>query len=122
MTSIISFDNRQILHFKPPLGSGATLKHASYPGVFHIRKLFHQIAYQKDFVQRMRKFRFDLTIDLRTGTRGAILAFLSGARQRIGYYAQDNNLWRNRIFTRLSKIEYDPRQHVAVRTLQAQRV
>ncbi len=77
------------------------------------RKLFHQIAYQKDFVQRMRKFRFDLTIDLRTGTRGAILAFLSGARQRIGYYAQDNNLWRNRIFTRLSKIEYDPRQHVA---------
>lgn len=48
MTSIISFDNRQILHFKPPLGSGATLKHASYPGVFHLRHPQHLSFFNRE--------------------------------------------------------------------------
>jgi heptosyltransferase-3 len=46
----------------------------------------------------LRSRHFDVAIELRTGTRGAILAFLSGAPCRIGRFAEDGGLWRNRLF------------------------
>jgi len=76
------------------------------------RRWAKQIAYQKGFFLSLRKYHFDLAIDMRTGTRGAILTFLSGARQRIGYHSMNGKLWRNRIFTHLYLNEYDPHQHV----------
>jgi heptosyltransferase-3 len=77
------------------------------------RRLDEEIRYQKEFFLGLRRFNFDLVIDLRTGTRGAILAFLSGARQRIGRYADDGKLWRNRVFTHLTLPEGRLDQHVA---------
>ena len=65
------------------------------------RNLWQQLIFQKFFWGMVRSFGFDLAIDLRNGTRGAILAFLSGAAQRIGRYAFDGKLWRNRLFTHL---------------------
>ncbi|MFA7347225.1 MAG: putative lipopolysaccharide heptosyltransferase III [Desulfurivibrionaceae bacterium] len=76
------------------------------------RSLWGEVCFQVDFFRKLRNFHFDLAIDLRTGTRGAILAFFSGARQRIGFYAVDGKLWRNRIFTSLLYREYVPDQHV----------
>ena len=76
------------------------------------RRLAQEIAYQKNFFIALRKFHFDLAIDLRTDTRGAVLAFLSGARQRIGFYARDKKLWRNRLFTHLAFLEGQPGQHI----------
>jgi len=61
----------------------------------------HAISYQKRFISDLRKWGFDLAIELRTGHRGAILAFLSGAPCRIGRFADDGRLWRNRLFTHL---------------------
>ncbi len=52
-------------------------------------------------MRELRSHRFDLAIDLRTGTRGAIIAGLSGAGTRIGRFAADGRLWRNRVFTHL---------------------
>ena len=77
------------------------------------RNLGKEIIYQKIFFSHLKKFNFDLAIDLRTGTRGAILALLSGARQRVGFYAMDGKLWRNRIFTHLAYLEGRPGQHMA---------
>ena len=77
------------------------------------RSLLEELGFQKAFWPRLRRHRFDLAFDLRTGTRGGILAFLSGARQRIGFYAHDGKLWRNRIFTHLLNRDYEPTQHVA---------
>jgi heptosyltransferase-3 len=77
------------------------------------RPLTQEIAYQKRFFSRVRSFGFDLAIDLRTGTRGATLALLSGARQRIGFYASDGKLWRNRVFTHLAHLAGKPGQHMA---------
>ena len=77
------------------------------------RRLVEKLIYQKDFFINLRKINFDLTIDLRTGTRGAILAFLSGARQRIGRYAYDGKLWRNRVFTHLVHPDLKPGQYIA---------
>lgn len=53
------------------------------------------------FWRTVRRYRFDLAIDLRTGTRGAVFAFLSGASFRLAPYALDGTLWRNRLFTHL---------------------
>jgi ADP-heptose:LPS heptosyltransferase len=41
------------------------------------------------------------------------LALLSGARQRIGFYASDGKLWRNRVFTHLAHLAGKPGQHMA---------
>ena len=77
------------------------------------RKWYQEVIYQKNLILRLRRFNFDIAIDLRTGTRGAILTFLSGARQRVGFYATDGTLWRNRIFTHLAYLEGKPGQHMA---------
>lgn len=77
------------------------------------RRFWKEVFYQANFFSNVRKFNFDLAIDLRTGTRGAILAFLAGARQRIGFYAADGKLWRNRIFTHLAHLEGEPGQHMS---------
>jgi len=81
------------------------------------RSFIKEIVYQKEFLLILRKYRFDLVIDLRTGTRGAILAMLSGARQRVGFYAQDGKVWRNRLFTHLYSPEFKPGDYVADRYL-----
>ncbi len=77
------------------------------------RRFSRKIAYQKDFFLCLRKYKFDMTIDMRTGTRGAILSFLSGANRRIGFYADNGELWRNRVFTHLILLGYTPGQYVA---------
>ena len=65
------------------------------------RKWYQELAYQKDFFLRLWKYNFDLAVDLRADSRGAIMTLLSGARQRIGFYAQDGKLWRNRIYNHI---------------------
>lgn len=65
------------------------------------RPFLQNLIYQKNFWLRVRSFKFDLVIDLRTGSRGAILAFLSGAKQRVGRYTPVGNVWRSRLFTHL---------------------
>jgi heptosyltransferase-3 len=70
-------------------------------------------SYQATFFSRLRKHHFDLAIDMKTGDRGAILALLSGAKQRIGLYARDGKLWRNRLFTHLALPDQAPGRHMA---------
>jgi len=81
------------------------------------RSFLQEIIYQKKNLLRLKRYHFDMVIDLRTGTRGAILALLSGARQRVGFYAQDGKLWRNRCFTHLYSPETKPGDYVADRYL-----
>lgn len=77
------------------------------------RRWYGEPAFQIDFFSQVRANRFDLAVDLRTDSRGAILALLSGARQRAGFYAVDGKLWRNRCYTHLSYLEGRPGQHMA---------
>ncbi len=69
--------------------------------------------YQKDFFCWLRKQHFDLAVDLRTGTRGAILAFLSRAGQRVGFNHQGGPFWRKWIFTHLAAPYERPDKHMA---------
>lgn len=83
----------------------------------HKRSAREEIIYQINFIHLLRKQEFDLAIDLRTGTRGAIIAFLSGAKRRIGRFADDGRLWRNRVFTHLVKPENELSQYSAEHNL-----
>ncbi|MEQ1525784.1 MAG: glycosyltransferase family 9 protein [Gallionella sp.] len=56
------------------------------------------------FALRLRRAQYDLVIDLRTGDRGALLCFLTGAPMRVGQYVQEKQIWRNFVFT---KVLYD---------------
>ena len=76
------------------------------------RPLWRELCYQWAFFSWVRSFHFDLAFDFRTGTRGAILAFLSGAKERVGFSDPDG-FWRNRLFTRLYRLDYQLPQHVA---------
>jgi heptosyltransferase-3 len=81
------------------------------------RNLALEIAFQIRFFSRLRKNSFDAAIELRTGTRGAILSCLSGARYRIGRYADDGKLWRNRVFTHLVRPKNELSQYSAEHSL-----
>jgi len=69
------------------------------------------IAYQKNILRALVTKTFFLAIDLRTGTRGGILALLSSAPYRIGRFAEPAASWRNRIFTHLVKPENERVQY-----------
>lgn len=71
-----------------------------------------EIVYQYKFFSRLRRNHFDLAVDLRSGTRGAILAFLSGAPERVSRLNPDDP-WRNKLFTSLYKFDLHPTDHVS---------
>lgn len=50
--------------------------------------------------RRLRRERYDLVFDLRTGDRGGILAFLARAPVKVAF-AGDGAFWRRYVFTRL---------------------
>jgi lipopolysaccharide heptosyltransferase III len=61
------------------------------------------------FALRLRQARYDLVIDLRTGDRGAILTFLTGAPVRIGWRDGKLQFWKRIPYTEvLQNIPYAP--------------
>lgn len=52
-------------------------------------------------IRALRRARYDLVIDLRTGDRGAILAFMTGAPVRVSRASPDDSSWRSLAFTHL---------------------
>lgn len=75
------------------------------------RGLPSALAHHYQFLRRLRKFHFDVVIDLRTGTRGAVMTLLTGAKLRIGYHTYKETFWRNWIFTHLKPFIPDPDLH-----------
>lgn len=71
------------------------------------------IRYQFDFLKALRAHRYGLSIDFRTGTRGAIISLLAGAHEKLGFYDTEGKLWRNRIFSELPHIDYQRGTYVA---------
>jgi heptosyltransferase-3 len=60
---------------------------------------FHTLRAKFLFARRLRQARYDLVIDLRTGDRGAILSFLTGAPTRIGQHEDGKPFWHDRLFS-----------------------
>ncbi|MBW1954826.1 MAG: glycosyltransferase family 9 protein [Deltaproteobacteria bacterium] len=65
------------------------------------------LRYYAGFVSALRRKRFSLAVDLRTGTRGTFMAYLSGAPVRIGRLDHGKQEIRKRLLTHL--VRPDPR-------------
>jgi predicted lipopolysaccharide heptosyltransferase III len=60
----------------------------------------HVMKEHVKFIRRLRRVRYDLVIDLRTDDRGAIMSFLTGARERVGRRCA-KPFWHDLLFTRI---------------------
>lgn len=63
--------------------------------------LIATIAREMRLIHILRQERFDWAIDLRSGDRGAFMAWLSGAPMRSAMLIQDASFLRNHLFTHL---------------------
>lgn len=63
--------------------------------------LFQRLREVVVFARRLRQKQYDLVIDLRTGDRGAILSFLTGAPERIGCQGIKKQFWHGILFTKI---------------------
>ena len=91
-----------ILVFKP-YGSLLTADPNVYEAVETSRlrgSLFHRVREFVTFTRHLRQQKYDLVIDLRTGDRGAILSFLTGAPVRVGRQGIKKQFWHEIIFTK----------------------
>ncbi|MCK9273520.1 MAG: glycosyltransferase family 9 protein [Syntrophales bacterium] len=77
------------------------------------RTIPEELFYHFRFFMVVRRYHFNLAADMKMGDRGAILALCSGASQRVGFFAHDGMLWRNRVFNRLVLDEGYPGRHMA---------
>lgn len=63
--------------------------------------MFHGVRKFIELAIRLHRSRYDLVIDLRTGDRGAILAFLTGAPHKIGCRNPDSSLLGRLVFSKM---------------------
>jgi len=91
-----------ILVFKP---YGTLL--AADPNVYEVvdstrsrGSLFSRLKEFLVFARVLRQMHYDLVIDLRTGDRGAILSFLTGAPVRVGRQGIKNQFWHEILYTK----------------------
>lgn len=77
---------------------------------------WHFLRRELNWIRELRRRRFDLAINTTEGDRGAILAFLSGARRRIGLDQPGKRSWNRRLFTEMRTVGSPPR-HTVIRNL-----
>ncbi|MFA6121224.1 MAG: glycosyltransferase family 9 protein [Sideroxydans sp.] len=71
--------------------------------------LLHRLREFITFAKYIRHKNYGLVIDLRTGDRGAILSFLTGAAIRVGCHGNKNQFWHNYCYTTiLSNLQAAP--------------
>ncbi len=63
--------------------------------------LFQRLREVVAFARHLRQRQYDLVIDLRTGDRGAILSFLTGAPVRVGCRGIKQQFWHEILFTQI---------------------
>jgi heptosyltransferase-3 len=68
-----------------------------------------------DFLRRVRKKGFNMTVELTGGDRAAIVSFASGARYRIGWKTKKGFIGKKHLYTHLSKP--DGRRHMVLQNL-----
>lgn len=77
------------------------------------RSIIERYKREISLLRSIRAEKYDLVINLTEGDRGAIAAFISNARIRIGYDSEGSGMWRkNRCYTHLTQICHRPRHSV----------
>ncbi len=73
-----------------------------------IKKFFLSsiVQHELSLLRALRGRKFDVAVDFSDGDRGAILAFLSGARMRLGYKRRKGMLGRDKLFTHVAPHDF----------------
>jgi heptosyltransferase-3 len=80
--------------------------------------LRHRVVREGKFLREVRRRKFDLTINMTEGDRGAFLCLASGARYKVGLYHPDRTLWwKRRIYDQMVRIP-DWRAHIVEQNLE----
>jgi len=75
-----------------------------------------KISKEIGFIQDIRRRNYDMTVDLTSGDRAAILSFLSGARYRLATDPGTRGFWGKRfLYTHIAKI--DSTKHMVLQNL-----
>jgi heptosyltransferase-3 len=74
--------------------------------------MLNRLKHNLQFALNVKRQKYDLVFDLRTGDRSAILTLLTGAAQRVSFYGKYNTLWRNRIYSHLVYPDKSPELHM----------
>ncbi|MGB9716712.1 MAG: putative lipopolysaccharide heptosyltransferase III [Thermodesulfovibrionales bacterium] len=85
----------------------------------NIKKMNPAIKYFRElsFLKQIRAKKFDMTIDLTSGDRAAIVSFISGARYRIAYPPNRNSLIGKKfLYTHIAQKRNG--QHIVLRNLE----
>ncbi len=64
------------------------------------------VQQESALLRALRGRKFDVAVDFSDGDRGAILAFLSGARMRLGYKRRKGMWGRDRLFTHVTPHDF----------------
>ena len=78
--------------------------------------IFSQLKEEIKFTRNIRKRNYDMVINLTEGDRGAQLAFLSGAKIKLGFPVRKGLLSKIKIFVKLGNDK--KRQHTVEKDLQ----
>ncbi|NWF99254.1 MAG: putative lipopolysaccharide heptosyltransferase III [Nitrospirae bacterium] len=84
----------------------------------NIKKLNPLIRYQRElsFLKQIRMQGFDMTIDLTSGDRSAIISFVSGARYRLALLPKNGFLGKKYLYSHLTKKQNG--QHMVLQNLE----
>ena len=74
------------------------------------------ILRQFGFIKKLRKMKFDMTINTTEGDRGAIIGFLTGTAQRVGYLKPKDKWWRKKLINHVYEW-VDDRRHTVLKNL-----
>jgi heptosyltransferase-3 len=88
----------------------------------NIKEMNHAIRYIKElsFLKQIRMKGFDMTVDLTSGDRAALVSLISGARYRIAYSPKKEGLLAKKyLYTHLAKKQ--PGQHMVLQNLEVLR-
>jgi heptosyltransferase-3 len=78
--------------------------------------LLDKISKEIGFIQNIRRHKFDMTVDLTSGDRAAILSFFSGARYRLANDPGTRGLWGKRfLYTHIADV--DTTKHMVCQNL-----
>lgn len=98
ITMVVNKGTEDVLRYNPHLDRVLAIDYTFLKSVS-----FHKVlSYEWNFLQRLREFRYDLSVDFASGDRAAFMSLFSGVPCRIGFTSHEG--FRRWIFNRQSEI------------------
>ncbi len=109
ITALVNAGTEDMLTFNPLVDEVVTFDRTT-KDMDAAKRICNELA----FVARLRRMRFDMTVDFTGGDRAAFTALLTGARYRLGYRQKKGFRGKNLFYTHLAPLP-ETRVHTVLR-------